>query len=112
MLCLHTAGPDTRQWRHLMNDAEVTRDHRLIAFVYSRVTLDEHEYVQDRLLKRSELVAELLRRSTTHLYACGLKELEAGVDTALGEVCGRAGLGWEDLRAGLREEGRMHVEIY
>jgi pimeloyl-ACP methyl ester carboxylesterase len=32
VLCLHTAGADTRQWRHLMNDAEVTRDHRLIAF--------------------------------------------------------------------------------
>lgn len=32
VLCLHTAGADTRQWRHLMNDPEVTRDHRLIAF--------------------------------------------------------------------------------
>ena len=32
VLCLHTAGADTRQWRHLMNDAEVTAHHRLIAF--------------------------------------------------------------------------------
>lgn len=32
VLCLHTAGADTRQWRHLMNDAEVTAKHRLIAF--------------------------------------------------------------------------------
>ena len=32
VLCLHTAGADTRQWRHLMNDAKVTADHRLIAF--------------------------------------------------------------------------------
>lgn len=32
VLCLHTAGADTRQWRHLMNDAAVTADHRLIAF--------------------------------------------------------------------------------
>ena len=32
VLCLHTAGADTRQWRHLMNDAGVTEDHRLIAF--------------------------------------------------------------------------------
>tara|TARA_R110000851_G_scaffold27552_3_gene77343 strand:+ start:328 stop:1185 length:858 start_codon:yes stop_codon:yes gene_type:complete len=32
VLCLHTAGADTRQWRHLMNDAEITADHRLIAF--------------------------------------------------------------------------------
>lgn len=32
VLCLHTAGADTRQWRHLMNDAEVTASNRLIAF--------------------------------------------------------------------------------
>jgi pimeloyl-ACP methyl ester carboxylesterase len=32
LLCLHTAGADTRQFRHLMCDAEVTRDFRVIAF--------------------------------------------------------------------------------
>lgn len=32
VLCLHTAGADTRQWRHLLNDAEITAGHRLIAF--------------------------------------------------------------------------------
>ena len=32
ILCLHTAGANTAQWRHLMNDAEITVDHRLIAF--------------------------------------------------------------------------------
>ena len=32
VLCLHTAGADTRQWRHLLNDAEVTAENRLIAF--------------------------------------------------------------------------------
>jgi len=32
VLCLHTAGADTRQWRHLMNDADITASNRLIAF--------------------------------------------------------------------------------
>ncbi|MCH8465554.1 MAG: alpha/beta hydrolase [Roseinatronobacter sp.] len=32
VLCLHTAGADTRQWRHLMNDPEITAQNRLIAF--------------------------------------------------------------------------------
>ena len=32
VLCLHTAGADTRQWRHLMNDAAITASNRLIAF--------------------------------------------------------------------------------
>ena len=32
VLCLHTAGADTRQWRHVMNDDGITADHRIIAF--------------------------------------------------------------------------------
>jgi len=32
LLCLHTAGADGRQYRALMNDARVTRGHRVIAF--------------------------------------------------------------------------------
>lgn len=32
VLCLHTAGADTRQWRHIMNDAAVTETNRVIAF--------------------------------------------------------------------------------
>ncbi|MFI4989266.1 MAG: alpha/beta fold hydrolase [Alphaproteobacteria bacterium] len=32
LLCLHTAGSDGRQWRHLMTDPEVTRHYRVLAF--------------------------------------------------------------------------------
>jgi pimeloyl-ACP methyl ester carboxylesterase len=32
LVCLHTAGADGRQWRHLMNDPEVTRNFRVLAF--------------------------------------------------------------------------------
>ena len=32
LLCLHTAGADTRQYRALMNDDRITRRHRVIAF--------------------------------------------------------------------------------
>ncbi len=32
VLCLHTAGADTRQWRHIMNDVEITESNRIIAF--------------------------------------------------------------------------------
>lgn len=31
LLCQHTAGCDGRQWRHLMNDEEVTSSYRVIA---------------------------------------------------------------------------------
>ena len=32
LVCLHTAGADARQWRHLLNDTEVTRHYRVLAF--------------------------------------------------------------------------------
>lgn len=32
LLCLHTAGSDTRQWRGLMNDPGILASHRVIAF--------------------------------------------------------------------------------
>ena len=32
LLCLHTAGADARQYRHLLNDPEVCRRFRVIAF--------------------------------------------------------------------------------
>jgi pimeloyl-ACP methyl ester carboxylesterase len=32
LVCLHTAGSDARQWRHLLTDAEFTRNFRIIAF--------------------------------------------------------------------------------
>lgn len=32
LLCLHTAGADARQFRHLLNDADLTRRFRVVAF--------------------------------------------------------------------------------
>ena len=32
LLCLHTAGADARQYRHLLEDPDVTKGYRVIAF--------------------------------------------------------------------------------
>src|SRR5918996_169569 len=32
LVCLHTAGADGRQFRHLLNDAQITAHYRVIAF--------------------------------------------------------------------------------
>ena len=31
-MCLHTAGSDGRQYRSILNDPEITKDHRVIVF--------------------------------------------------------------------------------
>ncbi|MFB9947961.1 alpha/beta fold hydrolase [Rhizobium puerariae] len=32
VICLHTAGADTRQWRHILNDADLGQGYRFFAF--------------------------------------------------------------------------------
>ncbi len=81
-------------------------------FAYSRVDGQPKTYVQDLMRQQKEALSPLLRSEKTHIYICGLKGMETGVDAALDDVCRLNGLNWSDLRAALREDGRYHVETY
>jgi benzoyl-CoA 2,3-dioxygenase component A len=80
--------------------------------VYSRLPGAPKEYVQDRLRKNAADIAALLRRPELHIYMCGLKGLETGVDVALTEIAAAHGINWPVLRESLRHSGRFHVETY
>jgi benzoyl-CoA 2,3-dioxygenase component A len=80
--------------------------------VYSRGEGSEGEYVQDRLRQRADEIAELLRKEKTHIYVCGLKGLEDGVEAALTDIGREHGIAWPALRTQLCREGRLHVETY
>ncbi len=83
-----------------------------INFAFSRVPDEPKKYVQDRIRERGEAVARMLRDENTHVYICGLKGMEAGVDEALRDICSEHGLSWSELLPTLREQGRYHVETY
>ena len=70
------------------------------------------EYVQDRMLAEDEKVAELLSDSRTHIYICGLRGMEDGVEHALTTIAESTGQQWTTLRDVMRAEGRYHVETY
>jgi benzoyl-CoA 2,3-dioxygenase component A len=78
--------------------------------VYSRQ--DEKEYVQDRLIKEEEKVAELLGDPNTHIFICGLRGMEEGVERAFASIAEGMGEQWTALRDVMREDGRYHVETY
>jgi benzoyl-CoA 2,3-epoxidase subunit A len=80
--------------------------------VFSRVPGSEKEYVQDRIRTESSAVSTLLGSELTHIYICGLKGMEAGVDEALADICRRHGMDWSKLKSEMRGEGRFHVETY
>ncbi|WP_424627780.1 benzoyl-CoA 2,3-epoxidase subunit BoxA [Bradyrhizobium sp. SYSU BS000235] len=79
---------------------------------YSRVPNEPRVYVQDRIRSEMASVAELLRNEGTHVYICGLKGMESGVDEAFADTCRAASIDWADLKRAMRESGRYHVETY
>src|SRR5579871_130205 len=81
-------------------------------FAYSRVPGEAKTYVQDRMRATASEVMVFLKSDKTHVYLCGLKGMEAGVDEAFADICRGAGLDWPALRADMRAAGRYHVETY
>ena len=80
--------------------------------VFSRMQGAEKEYVQDRMRAEEDVVAEMLQDPKTHIYVCGLKEMEDGVERAFTSVAESIGQQWRALRDVMRDEGRYHVETY
>jgi len=84
--------------------------------VFSRLAERPKEYVQDRMRTRAKDLAELLRRDTTHIYVCGLRGMEAGVEASFAAICGEHAQSrqesWQECRARMRDDGRFHVETY
>lgn len=80
--------------------------------VFSRMPGQYKEYVQDRMRVEEDLVAEMLQDPNTHIYICGLKEMEDGVERAFTNIAESIGQPWAALRDTMREDGRYHVETY
>ena len=80
--------------------------------VFSRLEDCEKEYVQDRIVAEQEAVAALLGNDKTHIYICGLRGMEEGVEKAMTSIAEGMGQRWSDLRDTMREDGRYHVETY
>jgi benzoyl-CoA 2,3-epoxidase subunit A len=81
-------------------------------FCYSRVPGEPRVYVQDRIRTEASAVAGLLNNEHTHVYICGLKGMEGGVDEAFADACRAAALDWATLKPSMRENWRYHVETY
>ena len=83
-----------------------------INLAFSRTPGQPKRYVQDLMRERAADLGELLKDPDTFIYVCGLRSMEDGVVQALREIAQRAGLSWDTLGAGLKKEGRLHLETY
>jgi benzoyl-CoA 2,3-epoxidase subunit A len=81
-------------------------------FAFSRQEDGPKHYVQDLLRDEAAQVADILKDPKGHIYICGLKAMEHGVEEALSDIARSIGLEWSDLRDTMRDDGRYHVETY
>ncbi len=69
-------------------------------------------YIQDRVLENAEEIFSMIENSKTHIYLCGLKGMEPGIDEAMSKAAASKGIDWSELRPKLKKAGRWHVETY
>jgi benzoyl-CoA 2,3-dioxygenase component A len=81
-------------------------------FAYSRVPGQPKVYVQNLMQEKAHEVGILLKNPQTHVYLCGLRGMENGVDEAFSAICKNFEADWPALLTEMRAEGRYHVETY
>ena len=69
-------------------------------------------YIQDRVLESANELFNMIENEKTHIYLCGLKGMEPGIDEAMTKAAEEKGLNWAELRPQLKKAGRWHVETY
>ena len=69
-------------------------------------------YIQDRVLESANELFNMIEDEKTHIYLCGLKGMEPGIDEAMTKAAEEKGLNWSELRPQLKKAVRWHVETY
>jgi ferredoxin--NADP+ reductase len=69
-------------------------------------------YIQDRVAEHGEEIFNLIEDPRTHVYMCGLRGMEPGIDEAMTTAAATKGLDWATLRPQLKKAERWHVETY
>ncbi len=69
-------------------------------------------YIQDRVLENAEEIFSWIENPKTHVYMCGLRGMEPGIDEAMSAAATAKGLDWATLRPQLKKAERWHVETY
>lgn len=69
-------------------------------------------YIQNRVAENAARIWEAVQQPKTHVYMCGLKGMEDGIDAALTAEAEKHGANWDEFRKQMKKEHRWHVETY
>jgi len=69
-------------------------------------------YIQTKMAEYAEEMWELMLSEKTHIYMCGLKGMESGMEECFGPIAVKAGKEWKEFAKSMKKAGRYHVEVY
>ncbi len=69
-------------------------------------------YVQSRVAEYADELFELMQKSNTHVYMCGLKGMEPPIAKTFTQEAEKRGINWDDFRKQMKKQERWHVEVY
>lgn len=69
-------------------------------------------YIQHRVAEHAEELWNMLQQPKTHLYMCGLKGMESGIEEGLAPFAKQQGVEWSDFVKSMKKDHRWHVEVY
>jgi ferredoxin--NADP+ reductase len=90
-------------------------DHFRLTYAVSREQKNAEGgkmYIQDRIAENADELWSLIQDEKTHVYICGLKGMETGIDAALTNAAIKSDVKWAEYRSQMKRAGRWHVETY
>merc|ERR1712176_266322 len=69
-------------------------------------------YIQTKMAEYAEELWELMQKPNTHIYMCGLKGMERGMEECFGPIAEKNGIVWAEFAKAMKKAKRYHVEVY
>merc|ERR1711941_37837 len=69
-------------------------------------------YIQTKMAEYAEELWELMQSPKTHIYMCGLKGMESGMEECFSPIADKNGLVWKEFAKKMKKDKRYHVEVY
>merc|ERR1712178_610713 len=69
-------------------------------------------YIQTKMAEYADDLWALMQNPKTHIYMCGLKGMEKGMEEGFSPIAEKHGKVWADFAKGMKKSHRYHVEVY
>jgi ferredoxin--NADP+ reductase len=72
----------------------------------------EKMYIQTKMAEYRDELWKLMQLEKTHVYLCGLKGMQSGMEECFGALAEKDGTTWADFAKSMKKADRYHVEVY